>query len=83
MSATVATTQVWNTQMQSQTMVEVTAADGTTLDRAWRERWTTAGRTAMADWCSSSPAHCSARVATERADVFVALAAELSRAGAE
>jgi hypothetical protein len=59
-------------------LIEVTAADGTTLDKEWRQRWSAAGRVAACDWCSSSPTSCSARLATERADPFIKLAAELS-----
>jgi hypothetical protein len=83
MSTTIVTTQVWENQMQSQTVVEVTADEGAVLDRGWREKWSAEARKAMADSCSTSSTRCSARVATERAGVFVELAAELSRAGQE
>jgi hypothetical protein len=61
-----------------QTVVEVDAADASTLDAMWCRRWADAGRTAWADWCSAGPRHASVRVRTDKAGPLLALADELT-----
>jgi hypothetical protein len=68
---------------EAMTLIEVAAEPATTLDRGWRERWSITGRQVEAEWCSSSPAHCSARVAASRAQPLLQLAGELTRVDEE
>jgi hypothetical protein len=64
-------------QLGEQTVVEIDADPTTVLDPMWRQRWAAAGRAAEAPWCSASPAHCSVRVAADRAAPLIALADEV------
>ncbi len=67
---------VWT--VAAQTVIEVDAADGETLDHSWCDGWANAGRQALAPWCSVGPGHASVRVDTDKAAPLVALAQQLS-----
>ena len=67
---------VWT--VSSQTVIEVDASDGQTLDRSWRERFASAGRQAGAPWVSTGPGRASCRVDTGRAEDLLALVVALN-----